>query len=224
VANALFDQGRILALGDQPDSWKLALAQFERAWQFSDCQGFQFQFNLAATIVGLCLRQEQENQAKKWLEQAENLLVQSGENGNKPNRSLVTVGYYQAQLNLIRGQYEQAKAGYLQVLKQAEGLGWQRGSAYIRTWLVQVALRQKAWSEADLWVREALQAAQANGDKRCIAMVHRLRAELAQALDQPAKANEYASIAQRYFKELGMEREAQALEHLVRGQKYALIT
>ena len=211
----MLDQGWTLTLLGQPRHLEQAQALYQDAWDLRYHQTPHFQVELAINWAVLLIQQRQFAEASEWLQQAQAFLDRPEINTTAVRRSTIQILYYQGEIAYKMENYPQAQALFQQVLTQAEQLNWQRATFLAKAWLADIAIQQQHFTQAQRWLEEGLQAAQANQDECRIAFCQRSLARLETACGNGAIAQQWAVNAKQRFEQLGMLTEARETEILL---------
>lgn len=215
AAQVMYDKGWTLTLIGQPKSLEEASALFQHAWELREYQSLTLQLDVVNSMVVLCIRQQQFDQAHHWLNQEQMLLEQAGLSEPESQRQTIHILYYQAEICFKSRDYVQAKLLYEQALKQAEAINWQRAIIAIKNWLADVALELGNLEEAQHLLEQGLPVAQRHKDKRSIAFHQRSFGILAQLRGNREQAQRWLTEAAQNFESLRMIPEAREMRALL---------
>lgn len=215
LGQVLFDQAWTLTLMGQPRHLDAAANQFARAWELRHHQDLAFQSNLAIHIAVCTIQQQEFATATEWLDRARALLSTSTLDAMTVQRQTLTLNYYQGEICYKTQQYQQAQTLFQQVLQQAQTLDWRRAIFLAKDWLADIAIQQKDFSRAQLWLKEGLEEAKSNQDQCRTAFCMRSIAHLEKARGNLARALYWATSAKEKFDRLGMVPEATETEALL---------
>ena len=218
AAEVMYDRGWTLTLMGQPKCLDEASILLQRAWGLKDYKDLSFRLELVTSMVVLCIRQQQFDQAHQWLSQKQTMLEQAGLEEGERHRQWIHSLYYEAEIYFKAGDYAQAKTLYQQALEQAIAVGWQRAINAIQNWLADVAIEQGNLEEAQHLLEQGLPVAERNKDKRSIAFHHRSFALLEQLRGHQLQAQRWAKEAAEGFESLRMIPQAREMRDLLRGQ------
>ncbi|HAJ61873.1 MAG TPA: RNA polymerase subunit sigma-24 [Cyanobacteria bacterium UBA8543] len=218
AAEVMYDRGWTLTLMGQPKCLDEASILLQRAWGLKDYKDLSFRLELVTSMVVLCIRQQQFDQAHQWLSQKQTMLEQAGLEEGERHRQWIHSLYYEAEIYFKAGDYAQAKTLYQQALEQAIAAGWQRAINAIQNWLADVAIEQGNLEEAQHLLEQGLPVAERNKDKRSIAFHHRSFAILEQLRGHQSQAQRWAKEAAEGFESLRMIPQAREMRDLLRGQ------
>lgn len=215
AAEVMYDRGWTLTQMGQPKCVEEASILLQRAWELRNYQSLTFQLELATSIVVLCIRQQQFDQAHHWLRQKQTLLEEAGIEERERQRQRIHSLYYQAEICFKTRDYAQAKRLYQQALEQAQAVGWQRATIAILNWLADVGLEQGHLEEAQHLLDQGLPVAERNKDKRSIAFHKRSFALLEKLRGNLEQAQRWAAEAAEGFESLRMIPEAREMRTLL---------
>jgi tetratricopeptide (TPR) repeat protein len=208
----MLEQGWTLTLLGQPRHLEQAQSLYRDAWNQRHHQTSHFQVELAINWAVLLIQQEQFTQASEWLQKAQELLASPEMDSASRQRSHLQIQYYQGEIAYKLKNYSQAQQLFQQVLTQAEQLNWQRAIFLAREWLADIAIQQQQFLQAQHWLEEGLQVAQANQDECRLAFCQRSFARLESARGNRAIAQRWATTAKQQFERLGMLTEVRETE------------
>jgi tetratricopeptide (TPR) repeat protein len=180
-----------------------------RVWKLRHHQDSMFQVTLIQAIAVLLIQQQRFEEAQTWLNQAEQLLQQTGLEEPGQIRQRIQIDYYRGEILFKQGAYEPAKALFVSALNAAHQLHWVRAMFIVQNWLAEIAIFQGQADEAQHLLMDGLQVAEANQDRTRMAYCQRSLAKLSLTQGNQAEAVNWATEALKTFEALGMIPEAE---------------
>lgn len=217
AAEALADRGWTLTQMGQPKYLQEANGLLKRAWSLRTHQDLTHQLDIATSLVILCIRQQQLDEAQQWLHEEEDLLKQVDLSDQERQRQWIHIRYYQAEICFRQAKLSQAKVLYQQALDQARSVNWQRAAVAIQNWLAEVALEEGKLDEAQQWLEQGLPVAEHHRDQRSIAFHKRSFAYLEKRRGNLTQARHWATAALEGFETLRMLPEVQETQALLQS-------
>lgn len=214
-AVVMYDRGWTLTSTGQLPCLAEASKLLQQAWELREYQSNSFQLELATSLVVLCIRTKQFDEAQDWLETELSLLESAGLSEREVQQQQVHIFYYQAEICYRRGDYVQAQKLYQQALDLAKAVGWKRAEIAIQNWLADVAIELGNLELAQQLLERGLPVAERNKDKRSIAFHKRSLALLSKVQGNLAQAQHWATAAAEEFESLKMIPEAREMHQLL---------
>lgn len=202
-------KGWTLTLMGQQQNLEAAEQLFNEAWSRREYANIHVQDYLAKNMAALRIRQEQYEDAHRWLNIKEDLLRNAHLNEKDRIRYSSTIVRYRADIHYLEGNYDQAKTLYQQVKVQAEKVGWQRRVNYVQNKLADIAIKQGELDKGEKLLNIGLVVAERNKDKGLSSDYQRCFAYLERARGNVEKSQEHAKKAIDGFNRLGMLQEAE---------------
>ncbi len=215
AAMVMYDRGWTLTSTGQLPCLAEASKLLQQAWELREYQTLTFQLELATSLVVLCIRTKQFDEARDWLETELSLLESADLSEREFQQQQVHIFYYQAEICYRRGDYVQAQRLYQQALELAKAVGWKRAEIAIQNWLADVAIELGNFELAQQLLERGLPVAERNKDKRSIAFHKRSWAILLKLQGNLEQAQRWASEAAEGFESLKMIPEAKEMHGLL---------
>lgn len=204
-----------LTLMGQSSNLVAAKKLFIQAWELRQHQTVDWQVNLANHIAVWHIQQQQFQQAKKWLKQAESLLDSDGIQPSVAVRLSINLCYYQGEIYYKTGNYQLSQKLFQQIVNQAQAIGWRRAVFLAKDFLADIAIQEGNLHEAQLLLTEGLQVAKSSQDECTQAYTKRSLAHLEQKRGNSKVAYDWAKQAIKAFDKLGMLAELQETQALL---------
>lgn len=129
----------------------------------------------------------------------------------------VQVAYYRGEISLKTKDYFQAKAYYQLAIDLAEEINWQRAIVYSQSWLVDVAIEEQNFEQAEALLANALPILEDHQDQRCLALCRKAYALLEDARGNHSLSRTWAAQALDSFHRLGMVQDIEKMQELAIG-------
>ncbi|PSB03891.1 AAA family ATPase [Merismopedia glauca] len=213
VAEGMYHKSRTLAHLNETDPNGEAIALGKQAWQLSDSQNWQFQFDIAIYLATLHSRKQEFGLAQDWLERSQTLLQPPVEEEAYIRRWIQT-RYCKAEIHWRTQNHAPAKDLYLEALAKAKEINWQLMISYIQGWMATLALADRDWQQAERLLKLVLEAAERHHDYRSLAYCQRYFALLEKQRQRASLACNWAESAQISFERLRMTQEAAEMRTL----------
>lgn len=215
AAMVMYDRGWTLTSTGQLPCLAEASKLLQQAWELREYQSLTFQLELATSLVVLCIRTQQFDEARDWLETELSLLESAGLSEREFQQQQVHIFYYQAEICYRKGDYVQAQTLYQQALEQAKAVGWKRAEIAIQNWLADVAIELGNLELAQQLLERGLPVAERNKDKRSMAFHKRSLALLSKVQGNLEQAQRWATEAAEGFESLKMIPEAREMREIL---------
>lgn len=188
---------------------------FTQAWELRQHQTVDWQVDLANHIAVWHIQQQEFEQAKKWLKQAEILLDSDRIGSSVAVRLSINISYYQGEISYKTGNYQLSQKLFQEIVDRAQAIGWQRAVFLAKDFLADIAIHQGDLQQAQLLLTEGLQVAKNNQDECTQAYTKRSLAHLEQKRGNSKVAYDWAKQAIKAFDQLGMLTELQETQTLI---------
>jgi Effector-associated domain 4/NB-ARC domain/MalT-like TPR region len=209
LATALYHQSQTLAHRNETDPSGKSIELAHLAWnackQLDATTHINLRFDIALHLASLYIRQQQSPPldfclAHQWLDTANQLL-----DGDKERSQIL---YYQAEIEYCSGNYHEAKRLYQQTKQLAAEIGFTRLTTYANSRRAICAIALRELEEALSIVKDVLQAAQTNQDRRSIALSQYYLAIIERDRGNLTTAKDWAGQAIQSLDRLFMKQEA----------------
>lgn len=215
-AEATYHKSRTLAHIDQSDPRGEAIAIGMQAWQLSNSQPWQFQFEVAIFIATLYARKQEFKLAQNWCDRSRKLLQAPADSEDYLRRS-VELNYCQAEIYWRTKKPLAAKDLYREALERAKEMNWEVRIYYIQAWMAVAAMAAGEWKEAETLLEKVLPAAEKNRDYRSLAYCQRYFALLERQRQNADATRHWAESARTRFERLHMSTEAAEMQALLQN-------
>ena len=199
----------------QPSNLVTAKKLFTQAWELRQHQTADLQVDLANHIAVWYIQQQQFQEAKQWLEQAESLLDCDRIEPSISARLSINICYYQGEIYYKTGNYQLSQKLFEQIVNQAQAIGWQRAIFLAKDFLADIAIQEGKLHQAQLLLTEGLRVAKSKQDECTQAYTKRSLAHLEQKRGNSKVAYDWAKQAIKAFDKLGMLPELQETQALL---------
>lgn len=220
AVEAMGNKGYTLTMTSHLEEAALLL---KRAWDLHEHAGLIVQAQIAQRTAILRIYQGEYTGADKWLKEATDILNRAQLNEVELSRYRIITQYYYGLKHYKKAHYykkqedfKKAESYFLEVIKQAEAIGWQRGPLYAQNWLAGIYIAHGRLDEAELLLQTGLTIAERNKDKRRIAHYKATFALLYLKRRYLVEARHWAQEALEIFEQLGMEPEIQEMHKLLK--------
>lgn len=225
IAELKFHRSYTLAFIDESDRDGKAMNLALEAWSMHRYLDVEMRFDLAMYVAALYIRQSPQNgnraanleTATTWLARGAEIL-QIDLPSNAP-RYRFQMHYYQAEIQCVRGDLDEALENYLLAHQIAEDSGLKRFFYFSSVRAALILNRQGRQIEAEDRLIKALHFTKEYEDRRGMAFCQKNLAELKQAQGDEIAAIELAEEAKKGFRKLRMRREMQMMESLLQQLK-----
>ena len=211
AVKAIVDLGSIFTLMGQ---FEEADRHLKKAWGIHQYIDPQVRLFLTQTIAELRIRQKIYHDALEWLNRAEVLLDEIIPTLGEPERTRRWVDYQSRRGFLFyhMKDYERAELYYLDMLNQAEAIGWHRPVGFAQNHLAYIAIAEDELEKAESLLQTGLPV---DKDKRLTAFHKYVLAYFHQKKGVIDEARQLAQEALDDFESLGMKPDAQEVEELL---------
>nr|RNJ65714.1 MAG: RNA polymerase subunit sigma-24 [Leptolyngbya sp. IPPAS B-1204] len=212
-------RGWIYTTIGQPDGLAEAERLYTEAWSLNQtlAQSLDQQqrsLDLAVNLLVLRVHQGQ-TEMQPWLDHALMLLKQDSIPESKRALHLSRIRYYQGRASFTLGDYAQSETYFLEAVKSAQAINWQKVIHRSRNWLADIATHRGDYATAAQILQEECRSAEVSHDIYQSACCQQSLAQLAQIQNQPEDARRWALQALDNFEKLSMDAEADAIRTLL---------
>lgn len=215
ATQVMLDRAWTLIAMRKPQLLPEAEQLLQQVWDLRQYQTRQFQLNLAKNMAVLRNEQNQFEQARSWLEQAEVLLAQLQLDESERLRQLIQIQYYRGMSYFKGNAISTAKQQFEEVREQAFSIGWERAVRMAENWLADIAIVEGNFDQAELWLKEGLRLAELNNDLPQVAFSKRSLARFYQAQGNRLAARNAAGEALEIFSSLEILHQAEETQALI---------
>lgn len=211
-------RGWIYTTIGQPEGLAEADRLYTEAWSLNQAlpqSSIQQQSSLDLAVNLLVLRVHQGREMQPWLDRALELLNQASIPEANRALHLSRIRYYQGRVSFSDGDYARSEAYFLEAVKFAQAINWQKVIHRSRNWLADIATHRGDYATAAQILQEECRSAEVSNDIYQIACCQQSLAQLAKIQNQQDIAQQWASQALDNFEKLGMDGEADAIRTLL---------
>ena len=201
LAKAMFFKGQTLLHLEETDTKGEAFQLLCDAWDLCPQSSATIKFGLLSYLAASCLRRNQLDEAQIWLRK--NSELRSSTQFGIEKRECI-VNYYNGEIALRREDYNAAENSYRKALDLAKATHWQKMIAYSKGWLGLVLMYKYELEKAEELLQFTVAMAKHHQDRRLIAKKYHDLALLAEKKEQIESFCNYATLAKKEFKKLGM--------------------
>jgi tetratricopeptide (TPR) repeat protein len=212
-------RGWIYTTIGQPDELAEADSIYTEAWSLNQAlpeSHEQQQNSLDLAVNLLVLRVHQGwTEMQPWLSRALELLNQASIPEAKRALHLSRIRYYQGRVSFSLADYAQSETYFLEAVKFAQAINWQKVIHRSRNWLADIAMHRGDYATAAQILLEECRSAEVSNDIYQIACCQQSLAQLAKIQNHQETAQQWALQALDNFEKLGMHGEADAIRTLL---------
>ena len=223
------------------ESLDTAREMLDRAWNLRDgVTDWRIKADLAENLARLHIRDKNYETARQYLNEGRNyVLGTSCDFGyyfhflliaqllhelssdelykNQPTRYYLPIIYNEAVINYREGNYQTAREFFEKIMGRAREISWFRVVNSAQNWLADLAIIQDDKDEAKIHIEQGLLSAKQNPNMRRYARYLRSKAKWEEKWGDIEKALEYAREAEKIFRTLRMESEAEEMSDWIKN-------
>jgi LuxR family glucitol operon transcriptional activator len=218
-AQVMSDRAWTLIATRKPNLRLEAETLLKQVWLLKDYQTLQFQIKLTENMAVLRIQQEEFDEAAKWLDQTEELLIQASLEDSEKRRQSIQLQYYRGMCWFKSGDMETSRKFFEDSRQQALTLQWERARRMAENWLASIAVFQGNLDEAEELLNEGLKAAEMHQDSLRMACVKKSFARLMQVRGNLLESQQWANEALEVFSSLGMDDDVEEVRAFLSNLK-----
>lgn len=169
------------------------------------------QSELVNNYILYSIRCGQLDQARAWIETMDDIVRRGALEERIAARQGIWIPFYRALVCSREGRVDLAEEYCAQVLAQAREIGWERQIVWALHLMGSIALAHQQYEVAGRYLRDGLEHARRNNDRRPVALFRRLLARMELTLQHWDAARQHATEALDLFERLGMSQQAETV-------------